>query len=58
MDENNIIEVAEKLYYMKNPNTKKDVPSFAYELVEKWRKEWSVSNTDLTLYNWILENKQ
>lgn len=57
INENNLAQVAELLYYEKNPDTKMDVPSFAYELVEKWRIEWLQSNQDISLYNWIKENK-
>jgi len=57
IDENNLTQVAELLYYEKNPDTKMDVPSFAYELVEKWRIEWLQSKSELTFYNWIKANK-
>jgi hypothetical protein len=57
MNNNNIEDVAEKLYYEINPNTTMNIPSFAYELVEEWNKEWIVSKSELTLYDWIKENK-
>ena len=58
MDSNDVIQVAEKLYYEKNPNTKMDVPSFAYELVEEWRHEWLQSNSVMSLYEWIKQFKE
>ena len=54
---NDIIDVAEKLYYELNPNNKLDVPSSVYELVEKWNNERLLSNSDLNLYDWIKKNK-
>jgi len=57
MNKNDIIEVAEKIYYEMNPNTKSDVPSFAYETIESWAKEWFNSNSELTLYDWIKKTK-
>jgi hypothetical protein len=32
MDKNDIIKVAEALYKEKNPNSKMDTPSFAYDV--------------------------
>ncbi len=55
---NDIIEVAERLYREMNPHSLQDVPSFAYERVEKWSLEWLQSKSNLTLYDWIKENKQ
>lgn len=52
MDNNNVIQVAEKLYYEANPNTKMDVPSFAYEHVEKANKRRIASGSELNLYNY------
>lgn len=57
MNNNDIIQVAEKLYREKNPESKMDVPSFAYETVEKWKHEWVQSNSVLSLYEWIKQNK-
>jgi len=51
------IEIAEKLYYLKNPNTKMDVPSSVYELTSKWYYEWQ-KNDDKDFYNWCIINKQ
>lgn len=48
----NITEVAEKLYYEANPNTRMDVPSFAYEKVEKANKRRVLSGSSLSLYDW------
>jgi len=56
-----IIEVTEKLYYEANPNTKMDVPSFAYEQVEAANKRRIKSYSKLSLYEWCkqeLTNKQ
>jgi len=58
MNKNDTIQVAEKLYYEVNPTTKMDVPNSAYELTEKWRKQWNESGSKLTLYDWIKENKK
>lgn len=54
---NDIIKVAEKLYYEINPNTKIDVPSIAYRMVENWAKEWKQSDQMISLYDWIKINK-
>lgn len=47
-----IITVAEKLYYEANPNTKMDVPSFAYEKVEGSNRRRIKAQSKLTLYDW------
>lgn len=52
------IEVAEKLYYHVNPNTKMNVPNSAYITTEKWYKEWLQTDTDLELFDWCIKNKQ
>ena len=57
MDKNDIIEVAEALYKEKNPNSKMDTPSFAYETVKKWKNECNISKSPLSLYDWIKLNK-
>lgn len=57
MDNNNLVYVAEKLYREKNPESKMNVPSIAYVIVEHWRIEWLQSNQDISLYKWIKENK-
>jgi hypothetical protein len=55
----NYIEVAERVYYHVNPNTKMDVPNSAYITTEKWYHEWCRdTETDLDLFEWILKNKQ
>ena len=57
MNQNDVIEVAEALYKEKNPNSNMNIPSFAYETVEKWKNEWVVSRSSLSLYEWIKINK-
>lgn len=60
MDNNDVIKVTEKLYYEANPNTMRDVPSFAYEQVEKSNRRRLLSNSKLNLYDWCkmeLQNK-
>lgn len=52
---NNVISVAEKLYYEANPSTQMDVPSFAYEQVEKANKRRISTQSKLTLYDWCKE---
>jgi len=47
-----IITTAEKLYYEANPNTKMNVPSFAYEQVELANKRRIAAKSKLSLYNW------
>ena len=47
-----VIKVAEKLYYEANPDTKMDVPSFAYEQVEKANKRRFEAMSELSLYDW------
>lgn len=47
-----VITVAEKLYYEANPNTKMDVPSFAYEQVELANKRRKHAQSELSLYDW------
>jgi len=49
---NDIIEVAEKLYYEANPSTKMDVPSFAYEKVEAANRRRIKAQSKLSLYDW------
>jgi capsule polysaccharide export protein KpsE/RkpR len=49
---NDVITVAEKLYYEANPNTKMDVPSFAYEKVEAANRRRNAAQSDLSLYEW------
>ncbi len=51
------IEVAEKLYYHINQNTKMCVPNAAYILTEKFYKEWLQTETDLGLFDWCIKNK-
>lgn len=49
---NDVIVVAEKLYYEANPDTKMDVPSFVYEQVEKANKRRLMTGSKLSLYDW------
>lgn len=51
------MDIAKKLYYHMNPNTKMDVPSSVYETVEKWRNEWLETKTDLTLFEYCIKMK-
>lgn len=51
-DENDVIKVAERLYYEDNPDTKMDVPSYAYERVEGANKRRLKVKSQLTLYEW------
>lgn len=53
----NYIEVAERVYYHVNPETRMDVPNSAYILTEKWYHEWMRTDTDLELFDWIVKNK-
>jgi hypothetical protein len=52
------IEVAERLYRLKNPQSKMDCPSYVYEIVEKWRREWYQADTQLSLFDWCVQNKK
>ena len=56
-NKNDIIWVTEKIYYEVNPTTRMDVPSSAYETVERWEAEWRKAGTLLSLYDWIHINK-
>lgn len=49
---NDIIEVAEKLYYEANPSTKMDVPTFAYLKVEAADRRRTKAQSKLSLYDW------
>ena len=51
------MEVAEKLYYHVNPNTRMDVPNSSYITTENWYHEWLKTNTDLSLFDWCVKNK-
>lgn len=56
MDKNDIIQVTEKLYYEANPSTKMDVPSFAYEMVEKLNNKKFQEKSELDLYEYCKLN--
>tara|TARA_R110002110_G_scaffold154720_1_gene348714 strand:- start:348 stop:518 length:171 start_codon:yes stop_codon:yes gene_type:complete len=49
---NDVIKVAEKLYKEANPNTRIDIPSFAYEKVESMNKKRMEALSKLSLYDW------
>jgi hypothetical protein len=49
---NDVITVAERLYYEVNPNTKSDVPSFTYEQVQAANKRRCEAQSELDLYEW------
>lgn len=51
------MDIAKELYYYLNPNTKLDVPSSVYEIVEKWRDEWLKSDSILGLFDWCIKFK-
>ena len=52
------MEVAEKLYYYVNSNTRMNVPNSAYITTEKWYYEWLMIDTELSLFDWCVKNKQ
>lgn len=58
VNNNNTPYVAERLYREANPESKMDVPSYVYELVETWRCEWVASNSVLSLYEWVKQFKE
>lgn len=49
---NGVLPVAEKLYYEANPNTRMDVPAYAYEKVEAANRRRNAANSELSLYEW------
>ncbi len=51
------MDVAEKLYYHINPETKMDVPSSIYQITETWYKQYQTTNSELDFFNWCLQNK-
>ncbi len=51
------MDIAEKLYYHINPNTKMNVPNSAYILTKKWYSEWLNTDTNLPLFEWCIKNK-
>lgn len=56
LDANDVIQVTEQLYYEANSNTKMDVPSIAYEQVEKANKKRLEAGSTLNLYDWCKLN--
>ena len=57
MNHNDVIEVAERLYYEANPTTNMNVPSFAYEQVEAANKRRAAARSELTLYDWCKQEQ-
>lgn len=57
------IETGNKLYYVINPNSKMDVPSFFYERLEKEYDKWGaymdgfsiIEKSDLSFYDYCLK---
>ena len=54
---NDIKKVTEKMYRAANPETKMDVPSYAYEQVEAANRRRLKSGKPITLYEWCLKEK-
>jgi len=52
-----IIKVAEILYYEANPSTKMDVPSYAYEQVESANRRRKKAQSNLSLYDWCKQEQ-
>ena len=52
LEMNDVMKVTERLYYEANSNTRMDVPSYAYEKVEKLRNEWLYLSDTTTLYEY------
>lgn len=48
------IEVGNKLYYIINPNTRSDVPSYFYERLEKEYDKWIISSNSISFYDFCL----
>lgn len=46
-----VIECGNKLYYDINPNSKMDVPSIFYVILEKEWVKWKESGTELSFYD-------
>lgn len=53
-----LMKVAEELYYHQNPGTKMDVPSAAYEIADRWYKQYVGSNSELSFFDWCIDEKQ
>lgn len=51
-EENDVMLVAERIYREDNPNSKMDVPSFAYEHVEGANIRRMKAQSELSLYDW------
>lgn len=52
------MEVAEQLYRYVNPDSKMCTPNSAYISAEKWYREWLNIETELSLFDWCVKNKQ
>jgi hypothetical protein len=53
-DNNDVIEVTRKLYFEINPNTKMDVPSYAFEQTERAKKRWLAAGSKVSLYDFCM----
>lgn len=51
-NDNDVIAVTDKLYNEANPDGNRDVPSFAYEQVERANKRRFEAKSELNLYDW------
>ena len=47
-----ILKTANKFYYEINPDSKMDVPSYFYELVEIEYRKWAISNPTVDFYDY------
>lgn len=46
------IEVGNTLYYIINPNSKMDIPSYFYERLEKEYDKWISEKSELSFYDY------
>jgi hypothetical protein len=53
-----IFDVADMLYKLQNPESNMCTPNIAYELTEKWYKEYQNSDSLHTFSYWCIQNKQ
>ena len=51
LDSQEVMRIAEKLYYDINPETKMDVPSIAYEKVESLHKYYELCGSGVDFYS-------
>jgi len=47
MNTSKIIECGQKIYYDINPNSKMDIPSYFYELLEPIYDEWKIQKSNI-----------